>query len=128
MSDNVNAPSHYALEGLDVEAIDVIRSVLGEEKFKGYCRGNAIKYIIRADRKNGTEDLRKAIKYLTWECGDETQTDEEETYGEWMKVWSPLFSQTAFMCSECLNLSYKEYDACPYCGVVMKRRKECTEY
>lgn len=90
MSDNVNAPSHYTLEGLDVEAIDVIRSVLGEERFKGYCRGNALKYIIRADRKNGVEDLRKAIKYLTWECEGETQTREEESYGEWIKAWSVM--------------------------------------
>lgn len=69
MSDNVNNPSHYMLGGF--EAIDVIKAVLGEEKFKGYCRGNAIKYVIRADRKNGTEDLRKAIKYLEWECEDD---------------------------------------------------------
>jgi hypothetical protein len=30
----------------------------------GFCLGNAMKYIWRADLKNGTEDLRKAIWYL----------------------------------------------------------------
>lgn len=65
--DNVNSPKHYALEGLDIEAIDVIRSVLGPDKFRGYCRGNVIKYLLRAEHKNGLEDLKKARVYLNWE-------------------------------------------------------------
>lgn len=65
--DVINSPAHYKLEGLGIEGIDIIRSVLGPDKFQGFCRGNAIKYLIRADRKNGTEDLRKAQKYLSWE-------------------------------------------------------------
>ena len=63
----VNHPKHYKLDGLDIEAIDVIRSVLGAEKFRGYCRGNVLKYLIRAENKNGTEDLKKAKVYLEWE-------------------------------------------------------------
>lgn len=66
-NDNVNSPKHYALEGLDIEAIDVIRSVLGPDKFQGYCRGNVIKYLLRAEHKNGLEDLKKARVYLNWE-------------------------------------------------------------
>lgn len=66
-TDNVNSPKHYELEGLGIEAIDVIRSVLGSEKFCGYCRGNALKYLIRAEHKNGLEDLKKARVYLSWE-------------------------------------------------------------
>ena len=65
--DVINSPSHYKLPGLEVEAIDVVRSVLGPDKFQGFCRGNALKYLIRADRKNGTEDLEKAEKYVSWE-------------------------------------------------------------
>lgn len=65
--DNVNSPKHYALEGLDIEAIDVISSVLGPDKFQGYCRGNVIKYLLRAEHKNGLEDLKKARVYLNWE-------------------------------------------------------------
>ena len=65
--DVINSPSHYKLPGLEVEAIDVVRSVLGPDKFQGFCRGNALKYLIRADRKNGTEDLEKARKYVSWE-------------------------------------------------------------
>lgn len=66
MIDNINSPKHYKLEGLDIEAIDVIKSVLGD-KFESYCRGNVIKYILRADNKNGLEDLKKARVYLDWE-------------------------------------------------------------
>lgn len=65
--DNVNSPKHYQMEGLNIEVIDVIRSILGKDKFEGYCRGNVIKYISRADSKNGLEDLRKANVYLNWE-------------------------------------------------------------
>lgn len=58
--------SHYA--GQDgLECIDAIRSALGEEGYRAYCRGNAIKYLWRYDRK-GTpeEDLCKATVYLSW--------------------------------------------------------------
>ena len=65
--DVINSPSHYKLPGMEVECIDIIRSVLGPDKFQGFCRGNAIKYLVRAERKNGTEDLEKAQKYLAWE-------------------------------------------------------------
>lgn len=66
VNEAVNHPSHYDLEGLGVEVIDVIRSILGAERFKGYCKGNVIKYILRADKKNGLEDLEKARVYLNW--------------------------------------------------------------
>ncbi len=66
-NDVINSPSHYKLPGMEVECIDIIRSVLGPDKFQGFCRGNAIKYLVRAERKNGTEDLEKAQKYLAWE-------------------------------------------------------------
>lgn len=63
----VTKPDHYALEGMDgYEAIDVIKAVLGD-RFGAFCRGNALKYLIRADKKNGIEDLQKAMKYLEWE-------------------------------------------------------------
>lgn len=63
-NDNVNHPNHYQiLEG--VEAIDVIRSIL-EDGFEDYCYGNVLKYILRAPKKNGIEDLKKAKVYLDW--------------------------------------------------------------
>nr|DAT04719.1 MAG TPA: nucelotide kinase [Caudoviricetes sp.] len=62
--DKVNSPDHYKLRGLDIEAIDVIRGALDEDEFRGFCKGNVLKYTIREAHKNGDEDLKKAKKYL----------------------------------------------------------------
>lgn len=59
-NDNVNRPAHYT-DGR-IEVIDFI-----EDKKLNYNRGNAIKYISRAGKKNPdkeVEDLEKAIWYL----------------------------------------------------------------
>lgn len=77
--DNVINPAHYDLElPENAQAIDVVRAVLGPEKFAGFCRGNALKYLIRADRKNGLEDLKKAMVYLKWEVDTRTDPEPEE--------------------------------------------------
>ncbi len=78
--DPVQKPSHYKLNGLDIEAIDVIRSVLGDG-FAAYCRGNVLKYLIRADHKGRrVEDLRKAAKYIEWEIeAREEEVDDKKT-------------------------------------------------
>jgi hypothetical protein len=62
VSDPVNHPDHYTAG--NIECIDAIQAALTPEQFIGYCRGNAIKYIWRADRKGGIQDLQKAIWYL----------------------------------------------------------------
>lgn len=64
-TDNVNHPQHYKLEGLDIEVIDLIRSATGTH-YKGYLLGNLIKYVMRYQKKNGVEDLKKAKVYLNW--------------------------------------------------------------
>ena len=64
MSDNVNAPSHYTVGG--IETIDYLRAKLGPLAFLGYCMGNVIKYVSRHQFKNGLEDLKKAQVYLSW--------------------------------------------------------------
>lgn len=62
-SDNPNVnPSHY--KGKKTELIDVLKDYLNPEEFKGFCKGLAIKYIVRADKKNGVEDYEKAQWYL----------------------------------------------------------------
>lgn len=62
-SDNVDHPSHYKEGGL--EAIDVINAY---SHVRGsFALGNAVKYILRAGRKDPSkyvEDLKKAIWYL----------------------------------------------------------------
>lgn len=79
MSDSVRHPSHYRLDGLKgVETIDVIKAVLGQEGFKKFCRGNTLKYLIRSDKKNGEEDLKKAAVYLSWEINGREAEDDGE--------------------------------------------------
>ena len=75
--DNVNNPSHYKLDGLGIEVNDVIRAVLGSEMYKGWTFGNAIKYILRHQKKNGVEDLKKAIVNIEWLI-DEIENDNEQ--------------------------------------------------
>ena len=60
MNDVVNHPSHYT-DG-KIEVIDFI-----EDKVLNFHRGNAVKYIARAGKKDPTkeiEDLKKARWYL----------------------------------------------------------------
>lgn len=59
--DKINHPSYYTYG--KIETIDFIM-----DKELDFCRGNAVKYIVRAGRKPGCpakEDINKAIKYLT---------------------------------------------------------------
>lgn len=62
MADNVNHPSHY--ETGKFECIDVMVETQGVEATKDFCVRNALKYLYRHKRKNGLEDIKKAIWYL----------------------------------------------------------------
>ena len=62
--DNVNSPPHYK-QGA-IECIETIQSALTEEEFRGYCKGNAMKYIWRERHKGGTESIEKAAWYLDY--------------------------------------------------------------
>lgn len=58
----VNHPEHYAGE---IECIDAIRAALTPEEFKGFCKGNALKYIWRAGKKGEEkQDYKKSIWYM----------------------------------------------------------------
>lgn len=60
VTDNVNHPSHY-----NSGRIEVIEAI--EDWKLDYHRGNAVKYVSRAGKKDPSkeiEDLRKAIWYL----------------------------------------------------------------
>ena len=60
-------PDHYSSNGgSSIECVDAIRAALGEQGFMCFCAGNVMKYVWRASRKNGREDLRKAQVYLEW--------------------------------------------------------------
>ena len=61
--DIVNKPKHYTYG--DIEVIDYIEQVTKNYKPElAFAIGNAIKYISRANHKNGKEDLDKARWYL----------------------------------------------------------------
>lgn len=61
MADTVFNPKHYN-QGSH-ECIDEIKAMLSPEEFKGFLKGNIIKYRYRANLKNGKEDLAKADNY-----------------------------------------------------------------
>ena len=67
-ADNVNHPPHYK-QG-DVECIDAIEAALTDEEFRGYCKGNALKYVWRERHKGQDESIRKAIWYLNRLLGE----------------------------------------------------------
>ena len=60
--DLVNAPPHYRQGG--IECIDAIQAALTPEEFRGYLKGNSMKYLWREKHKGGDEDLKKAAWYL----------------------------------------------------------------
>lgn len=60
--DPVDRPAHYAFGG--VEAIEALESSMSKEAFRGFLKGNVMKYVWRYEQKNGLEDLKKAKWYL----------------------------------------------------------------
>ena len=61
---NVDHPTHYNQHSIEV--IDIIRNSMSEAEYKGFLKGNVIKYICRSEYKNNEiEDLQKADWYLT---------------------------------------------------------------
>ena len=47
-----------------IQPWDFMESVMTEEQFEGYLRGNVIKYLSRYPDKGGRVDLEKAKHYL----------------------------------------------------------------
>ena len=72
--DSVDNPAHYNKGG--VECIDAIRGSMSAEAFRGFLKGNVMKYVFRYEAKNGLEDLRKARWYLERLIG-EVEVDAE---------------------------------------------------
>ncbi len=60
--DPVEKPIHYAASS--VECIDAIEAQMTPEEFRGYLKGNVVKYLWRERKKGGKESLKKARWYL----------------------------------------------------------------
>tara|TARA_R110002050_G_scaffold25802_9_gene68704 strand:+ start:3175 stop:3492 length:318 start_codon:yes stop_codon:yes gene_type:complete len=62
-SDPVASPSHYNTG--NIECIAAIKESMSAREFKGYLKGNSMKYLWRYDYKGkAKEDLKKAQWYL----------------------------------------------------------------
>ena len=61
-SNMVNHPSHY--KGNKFECIDVMLDTFSKEEVEAFCKLNAFKYLYRANKKNGMEDMKKAEWYI----------------------------------------------------------------
>ena len=61
-SNMVNHPSHY--KGNKFECIDVMLDTFSKEEIEAFCKLNAFKYLYRANKKNGMEDMKKAEWYI----------------------------------------------------------------
>ena len=60
--EEINHPARYSSGNF--ECIDVMLDVFGKEAVQHFCILNAFKYIWRAEKKNGVEDIKKAVWYL----------------------------------------------------------------
>lgn len=64
MSKLIDKQEHYKANG--VEPIELMKQNFTKEEYSGFLQGNVLKYMMRFKRKNGVEDLKKALTYLTW--------------------------------------------------------------
>ena len=53
--------SHY--RDMPMQPWDVMQAVLTPEEFRGFLKGNVLKYAMRAGRKDGSDDAGKAQHY-----------------------------------------------------------------
>jgi len=71
----VNAinPNHYRD---DIECIDAMRAQMTDDEWRGYLRGQVIKYCWRMGRKDAAQqDAKKLLWYATFLAGDDPRED-----------------------------------------------------
>lgn len=64
LNDPALSPDHYRTGG--IETIDYIKAKLTPDQLRGYYLGNLLKYLSRAQHKDGVRDFKKAEVYLKW--------------------------------------------------------------
>ena len=63
VADNIQVSgSHY--KDMPIQPWALMEMVLTVEEFRGYLKGNIIKYAMRAGRKEGSDDAGKARHYM----------------------------------------------------------------
>ena len=102
MTDAIN-PQHYQKGG--VECIDAIEASMTEEAFKGFLKGNCIKYLYRYENKNGAEDLKKAQWYLsrllTVLDNDQAEEEKDNIGQAWIERIPLNYDPDDYMTSGC---------------------------
>ena len=137
MGNNVNHPEHYNAGGY--ECIDVMEANFGKDKVQDFCLLNAFKYLWRADKKSGLEDIKKANwylgRYLTLENGEKHYIMEAKPHnagkiGFWKKVWGgvrcSVCGKTITDCGGWDEDEWQLWNFCPNCGALMVPTQEGT--
>ena len=67
LNDIVHSPKHYMIPGCNFESRHLADAIV-EGMPNPLCTRiwNVVKYLVRAEKKNGKEDYEKAVEYLTW--------------------------------------------------------------
>lgn len=91
--DPVNHPKHYTSHPSGVECITITEHM-------GFCVGNAIKYLWRADEKNGLEDLKKAAWYINREI-EKREIAKSETFRLEPVIAEQVHGGVALRCPYC---------------------------
>ena len=60
--EEINHPDHDGGGENPYEAIEIIRNTLTPEEFRGYIKGNVLKYTIRAGKKAGASEAKDLAK------------------------------------------------------------------
>lgn len=73
-------PGHYHdRDGSGIHCHTAQKAMLGVNGFKAYMLGCALKYLWRHDKKNGKEDLKKAIRCIQFVIDHYDETEDVVT-------------------------------------------------
>lgn len=81
-TDLVNHPNHYTSTGIRCPKCGNEIEVINITKVFSFVVGNILKYVLRALKKNGLEDMKKARWYLNYWIEEEEQKSPGEHDGK----------------------------------------------
>lgn len=120
--DKIHSPSHYKIKGCKFESIHLLTNIV--EELPGslaFYVGNAIKYLIRAEKKNGREDYEKAKVYLQWAIDYKFAgrgCSEDEIAGslgtDWLTIISGICDGMSLKKGFTMNEIFKAIITCDY--------------
>ena len=128
MGNNVNHPDHYNAGGY--ECIEVMEANFGKDKVQDFCLLNAFKYLWRADKKSGLEDIKKANwylnRYLALENSEKHYIMETQHYNDGKSGYLTI-ENDVMECSVCGSRFYgihfsdcSVWHFCPACGTSVR--------